>query len=125
MTPVPAASMTPATVAPAASADVTATPNVTSAARPTPARTHARVARGRTPSQVAGCVSVPGRPIAIGGDRVTEASDARVRNGDPTAAAAAARERRPLADDDSANERRGNERRGNHATNQMRMLCKK
>jgi hypothetical protein len=45
-----------------------------------------------------------------------------VRNADATAAA---RERRPLADDESANERRGNERRDDHATNQMRMLCKK
>jgi hypothetical protein len=54
---------------------------------------------------------------------VTEATDACVRNADATAAAA--RERRPLAGDDSANERRGHERRDDYATNQMRMLRKK
>lgn len=130
VTPVAAAGVTAATVTPAASAEVTAAtpnvsaaPNVTSADRPTPARTHAPVARGRAPAQVAGRVSVPGRSVAIVGDRATEASDGCVRNADATAAAA--RERRPLADDDSANERRDHERRDNHATNRMRVLRKK
>jgi hypothetical protein len=79
VTSVAAASVTPATVTPAGSADVTAAtpnvsaaPNVTSAARPTPGRTHAPVARGRRPAQIAGCVSIPGRPIAIGGDRAVQ-----------------------------------------------------
>jgi hypothetical protein len=108
----------------AAAPDVSAPADVDAAARPIPARTNAPVGGGRAPADVAGCVAIPGRTEAIVRNRATEASDAHVRNADATAAAAA-RERRPLADDDSANQRRGHERRDEHATNQMRMLRKK
>jgi hypothetical protein len=44
---------------------------------------------------------------------------------DAAAADATVRKRRPFTDEDSAGERRGNERRYRHATEQMRLLCKR